>query len=241
MSAENVAVVRSVYENFAKGDVGAVLAVLSPDIEWVESTHDYLPFAGTHRGPSQVVEHVFGPVFRDWDEFAVVPERFHDKARAALAELPARDRGRVEMLEGDPASMDLGLSGAEVRKLASEVAVIHHCAAITYLGVERRVAEQVNVGGTREVLELAALAPSLERLVHWSTSLVSGARRGYVLEEELTAPAGFRNVIEETRFRAERLVRAGDAGFGERHGEAARLQRLDERPAVPGRDHPVLT
>jgi len=137
----------------------------------------------------------------------VVPSKFEARARAWVGELDARDRGRIELLEGDTASMDLGLSGREWVELAARVRVIHHCAAITFLGVERQTAERVNVGGTREVLELAENAVEFERLVHWSTALVSGARRGYVLEDELEAPAGFRNPIEETRFRAERIVR----------------------------------
>ena len=137
----------------------------------------------------------------------VVPERFTERARHVLADLPAPQRRRVTLLEGDAASMDLGLSGKEFKELADEVDVIHHCAAITYLGVDRGIAEEVNVGATREVLELAEAATRLERLVHWSTALVSGGRRGYVLEEELERPQTFRNAIEETRFRAERLVR----------------------------------
>src|SRR5687767_3787287 len=137
----------------------------------------------------------------------VVLQKYLDAAAAEIALLGPRDRSRVEVIEGDTAAMDLGLSGAEVNALAAEIDVIHHCAAITYLGVDDALAEQVNVGGVREVLELADATQHLERLVHWSTALVSGARRGYVLEDELEAPAGFRNAIEETRFRAERLVR----------------------------------
>jgi nucleoside-diphosphate-sugar epimerase len=103
--------------------------------------------------------------------------------------------------------MDLGLSGREIVELAKEVDFIHHCAAITYLGVEPDAARHLNVDGTREVIELAPEADPLERLVHWSTALVSGARRGYVLEDELDASAGFRNPIETTRYEAEVLVR----------------------------------
>lgn len=137
----------------------------------------------------------------------VVQPQFLERARQALEAIPAPDRARVTILEGDVAAMDLGLSGAEFVALAAEVSVIHHCAAATYLGVSREVAERVNVDGVREILELATEASRLERLVHWSTALVSGARRGYVLEDELAAPAGFRNVVEETRFKAEQLVR----------------------------------
>jgi thioester reductase-like protein len=141
----------------------------------------------------------------------VVLQKYLEQASEELERLEHAERRRVEVIEGDTAAMDLGLSGAEFGALAGEVNVIHHCAAITYLGVDDALAEQVNVGGTREVLELADAAQHLDRLVLWSTALVSGARRGYVLEDELEAPAGFRNAIEETRFRAERLVRRASA------------------------------
>lgn len=142
-----------------------------------------------------------------WSIRLVVQKKFMDRAAQEIAAMGAEDRERVQILEGDCAAMDLGLSGAEFVELAGEVDFIHHCAAITYLGASKSTAEHLNVGGTREVLELAQEADHLERLVHWSTALVSGARRGYVLEEELLAPAGFRNAIEETRYRAESLVR----------------------------------
>ncbi len=141
----------------------------------------------------------------------VVQAKFGARAEEALRELDASERARIQLIEGDIASMDLGLSGKEFRELAREVEIIHHCAAITYLGADKRTAEHVNVGGTREVVELAEAATQLSRLVLWSTALVSGARRGYVLEDELTAQSGFRNCVEETRFRAERIVREASA------------------------------
>jgi thioester reductase-like protein len=137
----------------------------------------------------------------------VVQEKFLGRAEELVEELEPSEVARVELLQGDVAAMDLGLSGAEFVALSREVDVIHHCASATYLGVDRDVAERLNVEGVREVLELAREAAHLERLVHWSSALVSGARRGIVLEEELEKK-GFRNVVEETRFRGERLVRA---------------------------------
>jgi thioester reductase-like protein len=137
----------------------------------------------------------------------IVQAKFMDRTTERLRALPADQRERVRILEGDSSHMDLGLSGQEFTQLTQQVHVIHHCAAVTYLGVERRVAEAANMDGAREVLELAEQATQLRRLVHWSTALVSGARRGYVHESELDARAGFRNVIEETRSRAERIVR----------------------------------
>lgn len=152
----------------------------------------------------------------------VVHEKFQKRAAEILEALDPKDRARVDVLEGDTVSMDLGLSGSEFRALSESVNVIHHCAAVTYQGVDRRIAEQVNVNGTREVLELAEAAKNLTRFVHWSSALVSGARRGFVLEDELEPTAGFRNAIEETRFRAERIVRAA----------AARIPVTILRPAI---------
>lgn len=137
----------------------------------------------------------------------VVQDKFREEAERRLAGVDEASRARVRLLTGDVAAMDMGLSGREFVELAAEVDVIHHCAAATYLGVDRQVAEQLNIEGTREVLELAREAKHLSRLVYWSTALVSGGRKGWVREEELVAPQRFRNVVEETRFRGEALVR----------------------------------
>ncbi len=136
----------------------------------------------------------------------LVQEKFVERANELIAQLVPAQRARVEVLEGDVASMDLGLSGKEFLALAGEIDIIHHCAAATYLGVERDVAERLNVEGAREVIELGREAAHLERLVHWSSALVSGKRRGTVREDELER-GPFRNVVEETRWRGERLMR----------------------------------
>lgn len=139
---------------------------------------------------------------------AVVRPKFMDEARDAAGALPADRRKRLRFLEGDAASIDLGLSGAELKSLAGEVTRIHHCAQVTYLGVDRATAERGNVGAAQEAIELARACEHLECLVFHSTAHVSGDRRGVVREEDLKAGQGFRTVVEETKARAERIVRA---------------------------------
>jgi hypothetical protein len=68
--------------------------------------------------------------------------------------------------------------------------VIHHCAAATYLGVEREVAERLNVEGRARGDRAGSgrHGPSSA----WFTgraALVSGGRTGWVREDELIAPA----------------------------------------------------
>lgn len=103
MSAENVALVRSVYENFGKGDIPAVLTVLAPQLEWVESAHDYLPFRGTHRTPAEVVERVFGSVMANFEQFAVVPEVIHDAGDVVVVEGRATGRTKTGRVLDAPA------------------------------------------------------------------------------------------------------------------------------------------
>jgi uncharacterized protein (TIGR02231 family) len=140
--------------------------------------------------------------------YAVVPQRAAAEAEEHRGALDRAARERVIFLDGDPASMDLGLSGAEFRQLTRELDYIHHCAQATYAGVDRRAAEQANVGATREVLELGTACQALRCLVHHSTAFVAGDRAGTVFEDELERGQRFRSVYEETKARAEKLVRA---------------------------------
>ncbi len=142
---------------------------------------------------------------------ALVRGKFEAEAREFLDALPSDQRSRVQLVEGDAAAMDLGLSGVELKQLASEVDRIHHAASVSYLGVDHESASHVNVGGAREILDFAAGCASLKCLVHHSTALVSGDRTGVVLEDELKAGQRFRNVVEETKALAEKKMRAAMA------------------------------
>jgi thioester reductase-like protein len=138
---------------------------------------------------------------------AVVHPKLRDDALLALDSLPLDARRRVQLIEGDAAAMDLGLSGAEFRAFAREIDRIHHCAQVSYLGAERQAAEQVNVGSAYEVLELARACAHLQCLVVHSSATVSGERSGVVREEDLDCGQRFRNPVEETLARAERVYR----------------------------------
>jgi thioester reductase-like protein len=163
-------------------------------------------------GAKKMCEELLRPVPDGADKrvlvHAIVRAKFAAEARAVLDELPLEQRSRVQLVEGDAAAMDLGLSGAEFRSLAKEIDRIHHCASVSYLGVDRTTAEQVNVAGAHEILEFAQACEALKCLVFHSTAQVSGDRTGLVLEDELNKGQSFRNTVEETRARAEKMMRA---------------------------------
>ncbi len=138
--------------------------------------------------------------------YVLAQERFAADASRLLATLPGRER--AEVLVGDVCDMDLGLSSLEYRSLSRELSWIHHLAGIYWMGIDEHTARRVNVTGTRTVLDLARDANRLERLVHWSTAMVSGDREGTFYEEDLEVGQKFHNAYERTKHEAEKLVRA---------------------------------
>jgi thioester reductase-like protein len=124
-------------------------------------------------------------------------------------QLAARLRGKgatLELLTGDIVDMHLGLSGQEYQRLCARVTHIFHLAAVFYTGVPKETAWRVNVDGTRNMLELARDCEHLVRFNYFSTCHVSGDRVGVIAEDELDCGQTFRNVYEETKFQAEKLV-----------------------------------
>ena len=138
--------------------------------------------------------------------YVLARDKFALEADHLLESLRAGDR--AEVLVGDVCDMDLGLSSSEYRALSKEVTWIHHLAGIYFMGIDDDTARRVNVGGTRTVLELARDSTQLERVVHWSTAMVSGNRSGTVYEEDLDAGQRFHNAYERTKYEGERLARA---------------------------------
>lgn len=145
--------------------------------------------------------------------YLVVPPPARAAVEAMRAELEAARPGvggRLTLLDGDAADIDLGLSGAEYRALAAEVTAIYHLptAAPRPEGGRRAAGLAAIVEGTRSMLELAGEAPRLLRMSLLSSASVSGTRSGVVLEEELDEGQRFRHPEEEARFHAEKLAQS---------------------------------
>ena len=78
MSAETVAIVKGIYAAFATGDVPAVIAAMSPDIEWNEAENFPYSDGNPYRGPDAVLSGVFARIGSEWDGFSVEPREFLD-------------------------------------------------------------------------------------------------------------------------------------------------------------------
>ncbi len=137
---------------------------------------------------------------------ALVEPRMVGAAREAALEI---DGGpRVEVLPGDITDPVLALGEDRYARLAAEVDVVHHLAAIYDLAVPATVAHRINVEGTGNVLAFCRAAERLSRLNYVSTAYVAGDRTGVVYEHELDRGQGFKNHYESTKFQAEVWVRS---------------------------------
>jgi nucleoside-diphosphate-sugar epimerase len=138
----------------------------------------------------------------DREVLCVIRADGHDAAEARLDDVlarlyrdPAPYRERVHAVLGDLVS---GVDAPD-----ADVDVVCHCAASIAFDLPLDEAREINVDGTRTVLELAR-AVGARRFVHVSTAYVSGTHSGEFSEDMVGTE--FRNTYEQTKAEAERIV-----------------------------------
>lgn len=99
-------------------------------------------------------------------------------------------KSRIVALDGDIAKPGLGLSAHDTAELEREVTLILHCAATTKFMEQLRLAIEMNVLGSKRVLDLAKRCVHLRAMVHVSTCYVNSIRMGYTQIREKIYPLG---------------------------------------------------
>ncbi|HNS96329.1 MAG TPA: SDR family oxidoreductase [Polyangiaceae bacterium] len=138
--------------------------------------------------------------------YCVVRSKFLPWAQQTRLTLPASQRNRMVLLEGDAASMDMGLSGAEYREVIEKVDKILHFAQYRDVRADPQWAHHTNVQGALEALEMAYAAPRLTHLVCMSSIDVL-ACSGLARESDPPKSPPFRTFIQESLAHAERIYR----------------------------------
>jgi thioester reductase-like protein len=117
----------------------------------------------------------------------------------------------------------LGLDKKAYFKYAGLVDLVIHNAACTDLETDWDIYEKVNIGGTQEAIEFAALTHS-KSLAYTSSAYVAGTRIGRVYEDELIVEGPFRNGYEKSKAISENEVRKASA--------AGRIRSMIFRPSI---------
>jgi len=164
--------------------------------------------------------------------YALVRGRDEEDASARLKEtieglFGQRDAfaERVFAVPADIEQPGMGLTTDRREALAEHVRDIVHSAASVSFSLPIEESRQINVSGTERLLELGELCSShggLEHFSYISTAYVAGTHKGEFHEDQLDVGQRFRNPYEQSKFEAEKVVRA----------RAARLPVQVFRPSI---------
>src|SRR3954452_6016449 len=152
----------------------------------------------------------------DRDIYALVRAESDDEAQERLDPTlrlvgGERVRGsRVVAVAADIEQPRLGLGDERRRELAQQVSQIVHSAASVSFTLPLEDSRQINVEGTRHLLEFAdevAAQGGLDSFAYVSTAYVAGDHAGDFGEDSLDVGQSFRNAYEQSKYEAETLVR----------------------------------
>jgi NAD(P)-dependent dehydrogenase (short-subunit alcohol dehydrogenase family) len=127
-----------------------------------------------------------------------------DRLQAIASRLEGGER--ISPLVGDIRAERLGLSRQVLQELRGTVDHVVHLAALYDMRADAADNEDLNVGGTRRVLEVAKRIRA-GRLHHVSSVAVAGEHRGTFEESMFDEGQELPSAYHATKFEAERLVR----------------------------------
>ena len=123
-------------------------------------------------------------------------------------------RDRWTAIAGDICQPGVGVSPGTRRQLAERVDEIVHGAATVSFSLPLSESREVNVEGTKRLLDFAEECQAVGGLgcfSYISTAYVAGDHAGGFSEEQLDVGQSFRNGYERSKFEAEQLVRRASA------------------------------
>jgi len=148
--------------------------------------------------------------FNEWTD--AVTQVFIEQQNRMLQ--PKNWRARVTPVCGDVGTDNLGLDRETYDQLLKNTSIVVHAAADTQFLGSSEDQRNINVEGTRRMLEFARNCKSLDRMIQVSTVCTSGTRLGLIEEKPLLNPPGFVNNYERTKWEAEQLALATDLPLG---------------------------
>ena len=101
----------------------------------------------------------------------------------ADAFIPVAERARVQVFSGDVSRPACGLDAGTYERLQAEATRVVHCAATVRFDHSLEEARQINVEGTRNILEFASGSRQLGCFAYVGTAYVAGERSGLVRED----------------------------------------------------------
>lgn len=80
-----IVVVKKFYDSFVQGDIEAVVATLSDDLDWRESESFFLGDRNPYTSPAAVVEGVFNRIAKEFQDYQAGPTELIDAGNVVVA------------------------------------------------------------------------------------------------------------------------------------------------------------
>lgn len=140
--------------------------------------------------------------------FLLVQPKFAELSKKQIAVLEERYsalKNRLIPVEGDLTHKDILYDSVNFD--FNSVSEIFNLAAVYDLRVEKELSYNVNVGGTKNLVEFSKKFPSLKKFHHISTCYIAGWHNGTFSEDDFDKGQIFKNYYEETKFISEQIIR----------------------------------
>lgn len=114
---------------------------------------------------------------------------------------------KCRILNSDIESFGQHKDPSQVYKVSDSISEIFHCAAITGFDISLKSARDINVCGTKNILNFAKQCKKLQKFNYISTTFIAGNFRGVFSEGDFNLNQKFNNYYEQSKYEAEELVR----------------------------------
>ena len=162
--------------------------------------------------------------------FLLRPES-EDKLAGAATTTGAEDQGarsRAVPVYGDLTAKKLGVSADDLKKLKGQVDHVYHLAAVYDLCADEESQVQVNIEGTRTLVEFAK-AVDAGHLHHVSSIAAAGLYEGVFREDMFDEAEGLDHPYFMTKHESEKIVRKESQGAVDGVPPGAGGRRLADR------------
>jgi len=116
---------------------------------------------------------------------------------------------RIKVLNGDLAQDKMGLSDLNWNQLVDKTDYIVHAASITDCSQSSATINQVNIEGTRRVLDFAkVITPKqLKKIIYISSAYVNDKNQGLLFPEQMETKEGKLSPYQRSKYNAEKMIR----------------------------------
>ncbi|MDP1647587.1 MAG: SDR family oxidoreductase [Rubrivivax sp.] len=125
---------------------------------------------------------------------------------AALLEYWGVSRTRALPVSGDLTSKKLGVAAGAIKALKGQIDAVYHLAAVYDLGADEQAQVQVNIEGTRNMVEFAK-AVAAGHVHHVSSIAAAGLYEGVFREDMFEEAEGLEHPYFMTKHESEKIVR----------------------------------